>query len=330
MRPPPASLLCSPTFQQAGKLESQHIEKSASWHHPPKARRGESRGESRSLVSRPNVPPCIHHPRSTCARPASHFLQLSRSLTPPVNQKTYRRTPARSPPPRPCPLQHPPAGAVSFQFIPPRLLYPVRPALAALLPTDAPQHPHHYPPTLQQTDFPTSQQAGKPESWQTWRHQRPGESRTPPRSAAKPPTTSTPCRARLHPAMTAQRKHCKLLSPAHPARPALVDPPPPRTLAASSFLTTTGGAIAAKTSPRSPPPAVSFQFITPPFSSLTPPVDCSAARHQHQRGSTPPPAEPDPLTRAGCLFSPYPRNPHHQPVPTAFLLHPADPAALAS
>lgn len=62
--------------------------------------------------------------------------------------------------------------------------------------------------------------------------------------------------------------------------------------------------------PAEPLPAVSFQFIPPPFSSLTPPVDCSATSTSSR---TPPP-----------------RNPHHQPVPAAFLLHPADPAALAS
>ena len=188
---------------------------------------------------------------------------------------------------------------------PPRL-YPVcipPAALAALLPTDAPQHPHHYPPTSQQADKSKSWQVGKLAST------RAGESsprlsrlNVPPpplsfqfitprllypvprlyssceRPAAltpcRPPspgtsaaTTSTPCRARLHPAMTAQRKHCKLLSPAHPARPALVDPPPPpRTLAASSFLTTTGGAIAAKRPTTSPP---MHPLPSSPF-SLTP------------------------------------------------------------
>ena len=54
---------------------------------------------------------------------------------------------------------HPPALALLLSC--PAGKLPLLPALAALLPTDAPQHPHHYPPTSQQADKSKSWQVGK-------------------------------------------------------------------------------------------------------------------------------------------------------------------------
>ena len=68
------------------------------------------------------------------------------------------------------------------------------------------------------------------------------------------------------------------------------------------------GQIRAPVSRLNPPPCpCSLTTPTPPSPGIS------------TRG-TPHPRNPAPSTRAGCLFSPYPRNPHHQPAPDASFL----------
>ena len=224
-----------PTLQQPDKSESQQVGKSASLAPitrsggeapPPHLTRLNPPPTAYALqhLARLNVPPVfLALPRG---KPKNHPLYSRLCATccvslPPDPAPPPRRfpssppTPARSPPPRPCPLQHPRAlaGAVSFQFIPPRLLYPA-PLPALALPTNS--------PTSQQADKPTSRQVGK---LANTTHQQAGGGEAPPprRPCARPrPPGAHPSlprtRARLHlyPLLLLT---CARLTPTHPINP---------------------------------------------------------------------------------------------------------------
>ena len=125
----------------------------------------------------------------------------------------------------------------------------------------------------------------------------------------------TPARARLHPVFA---------PPAAPHRP---PPAEPRTLSSLTRRVnqkpTTSSSSCLHPPPHHAPAALARQQQTTnpqePGGGAAPPPPIAAKpstlQHRRPLQRQPPPAEPAPPTRAGCFFSPYPRNRRTMPPP---------------